>query len=73
MVFSTPVNTVNTDDRCVNVWSVPVRGVELCHWDHFPKSPRGKDVSLVTHSIHHLWKETSWLICAHFNTHQGWY
>ena len=25
MVFPSPLNTVKTDDRCVNVWSVPVR------------------------------------------------
>ena len=24
MVFPSPLNTVKTDDRCVNVWSVPV-------------------------------------------------
>ena len=24
MVFPSPLNTVKTDDRCVNVWNVPV-------------------------------------------------
>ena len=24
MVFPSPLNTVKTDDRCVNGWSVPV-------------------------------------------------
>ena len=29
MVFPNPLNTVKTDDRCVNSWSVPV-GVLMC-------------------------------------------
>ena len=53
MVFPSPLNTVKTDDRCVNGWSVPV-GVLMVIYNvymvcGFPPPQRGHTSVRVTH------------------------